>query len=123
MAGAAEELGHESGGALLGAAGLGAPSLTYLDHDVAELGYLEDRLDHVSLVAGEAAVLEGVEVAFGGPGTGPAATPGVLQPCRGGLGEAEDAAAFGERLWRGAEVDRFEVVAAAGHCLILAVSC
>ena len=52
LAGAAKELGHEGSGALLGAAGLGAPAPTYLDHDVAELRDLKDRLDHVSLIAG-----------------------------------------------------------------------
>jgi hypothetical protein len=96
--GLAEELGHEGGGTLFGAAALGALTLADGDHDIAELGDLENRLDHVSLVAGEAAVLEGVEVALGGAGAGAAATPSALQPGGRRLGQAEDAAAFGELL-------------------------
>ena len=74
----ADELRHEGGAALLGAAGLGALSLADGDHDLAGLGDLHEGLDERLLVAGEAAVLEGVEVAFGRAGAGAAAAPGAF---------------------------------------------
>ncbi len=71
----AEELRHEGGASLLSATGLGALPLADGDHEVAGLGDLHERLDEGLLIAGVAAMLEGVEVALGSAGAGPAAAP------------------------------------------------
>jgi len=70
-----EEAGHEDAGAFLGLLAQAAVALAEGDEGVAGLWYLHEGLDELGLAAGVAAVLEGVEVAFGSAGTGAAATP------------------------------------------------
>ena len=70
-----EEAGHEDAGAFLGLLAQAAVALPEGGEGVAGLGHLHEGLDELGLTARVAAMLEGVEVAFGSAGTGAAATP------------------------------------------------
>ena len=70
-----EEAGPEDAGAFLGLPAQAAVALAEGDEGVTGLGYLHEGLDELGLVARVAAMLEGVEVAFGSAGTGAAAAP------------------------------------------------
>jgi hypothetical protein len=78
LTGAAEQLRHEGCTALLGEAALGLLALGQLGHDFAGLRDLEEGFDERLLVAGEAAVFEGVKVALGCAGAGAASAPAAL---------------------------------------------
>ena len=70
-----EEAGHEDAGAFLGLPAQAAVALAEGDEGVARLGHLHEGLDELGLAARVAAMLEGVEVAFGRASTGAAAAP------------------------------------------------